>query len=64
MSTVPEAIVARHMGMKVVGLSIITDLGFPDALEPVNVETIIETAESAEPALTRLVEKIVEEISI
>jgi len=64
MSTVPEVIVARHMGMKVIGLSIITDLGFPDALEPVNYKVIIETAENAEPILTRLVEKIVEEMSI
>ena len=64
MSTVPEVIVARHMGMKVIGLSIITDLGFPDALEPVNYKAIIETAESAEPILARLVEKIVEEMSV
>jgi purine-nucleoside phosphorylase len=64
MSTVPEVIVARHMGMKVIGLSIITDLGFPDALEPVNVEAIIETAKSAEPVLTRLVEKVVGAMSV
>ena len=55
---------SRYMGMKVIGFSIITDLGFPDALEPVNVETIIETAKGAEPTLTRLVEKIVEEMNV
>ena len=41
MSTVPEVIVARHMDMKVMGLSIITDACLPDALEPVDVSRII-----------------------
>lgn len=60
MSTVPEVIVARHGGMRVLGVSIITDECFPDALEPANVEKIIATAERAEPNLTRLVAGVLE----
>jgi purine-nucleoside phosphorylase len=40
MSTVPEVIVAVHAGMRVLGLSIVTDLCFPDALKPGNIESI------------------------
>lgn len=59
MSTVPEVIVARHAGMRVLGLSIISDMALPDALEPVDVEKIIATARAAEPVLTSLVRAIV-----
>lgn len=55
MSTVPEVIVAIHSGMRVVGLSIITDMCLPDALEPADVESIIAIASQAQPRLTRLV---------
>jgi purine-nucleoside phosphorylase len=58
MSTVPEVIVARHVGMRVLGVSIITDACLPDALEPADVETIIATAGAAEPDLTRLVRAV------
>lgn len=55
MSTVPEAIVAVHAGLKVLGFSAITDECMPDALEPVNIEKIIAVANAAEPTLTKLV---------
>jgi purine-nucleoside phosphorylase len=55
MSTVPEVIVAAHCGMQVVGFSIITDMCLPDALQPVNIDEIIQTANEAEPKLTELV---------
>ena len=58
MSTVPEVIVAVHGGMRVLGVSIITDECFPDALEPANVEKIIATAQRAEPDLTRLITEV------
>jgi purine-nucleoside phosphorylase len=55
MSTVPEVIAARHGGMRVLGLSIITDLCLPDALAPATVEQFIAVARGAEPALADLV---------
>lgn len=62
MSTVPEVIVAVHGGMRVVGLSIITDQCLPDALEPAEIGRIIATARAAEPALSRLVTTLVERL--
>ena len=59
MSTVPEVIVARHMGLRVLAVSIITDACLPDALEPVDVPRIIETARRAEPTLTGLISDVV-----
>jgi purine-nucleoside phosphorylase len=55
MSTVPEVIVAIHGGMRVLGISIITDACLPDALEAADVATIIANARRAEPMLTELV---------
>ena len=62
MSTVPEVIVAIHAGMRVLGISIITDLCLPDALEPASVEKIIAVASRAEPNLTTLVNGILERL--
>ena len=60
MSTVPEVIAAVHMGMQVLGLSVVTDSCFPDALEPVDISKIIAIAEKAEPKLTLLMKRVVE----
>ncbi|GBD33552.1 Purine nucleoside phosphorylase 1 [bacterium HR33] len=62
MSTVPEVIVAVHGGMRVLGISIITDACLPDALEPANVEEIIATAARAEPELTKLIRTVLERL--
>jgi purine-nucleoside phosphorylase len=62
MSTVPEVIVAVHGGMRVLGISIITDSCLPDALEPAKVEEIIATAARAEPELTRLIRTLLERL--
>jgi purine-nucleoside phosphorylase len=58
MSTVPEVIVARHAGMRVLGLSIITDACVPDALQPVDIDEILRVAAEAEPRLTDLVRAV------
>ena len=63
MSTVPEVIVARHQGMRVLGLSIITDKCLPDALQPMSVEDIIAVARAAEPRLTALVHGVLARLS-
>ena len=55
MSTVPEVITARHMGMRVMAVSIITDRCLPDALAPTGIEEIIRVAGEAEPKVTELV---------
>ncbi|MER3523230.1 MAG: purine-nucleoside phosphorylase [Ignavibacteria bacterium] len=62
MSTVPETIVANHMGMRVLGFSIITDECFPDALQPANLAEIIAVAAATEPKLTAIMKKVVERI--
>lgn len=54
MSTVPEVIAAIHMGMKTLGISVITDECFPDALEPVDMKHILEAADMAEPKMTKV----------
>jgi purine-nucleoside phosphorylase len=59
MSTVPEVIVAVHAGMRVLGVSIVTDMGLADALEPADIQRIIRTAAEAEPRLTTLVRGVV-----
>lgn len=55
MSTVPEVIAAVHMGMEVMGISVITDECFPDALKPVNIEHVLEAAGQAEPKMTQVI---------
>lgn len=62
MSTIPENIVANHMGMKVLGISIITDECFPDSLKPVNVEEIIAAAMKAEPKMTLIMKEVIKKL--
>lgn len=62
MSTVPEVISAVHMGMEVLGISVITDECFPDALEPVKMEDILEAAAMAEPKMTRVIIRVLEKL--
>ena len=62
MSTIPENIVAVHMGMKVLGMSIVTDECFPESLQPVNVEEIIAAAMKAEPKMTLIMKEVVKSL--
>jgi len=59
MSTVPENIVANHMGMKVFGMSIVTDECFPDSLKPINIDDILEAAKVAEPKMTIIIKELI-----
>ena len=56
MSTVPEVIAGVHMGMEILGISIVTDVCDPDHLEPVDIKEIIKTANEAGPKLDSLIE--------
>lgn len=58
MSTVPEVIVANHMGLPVFAISVITDEGFSDELQPVSVDEIIKVASEAEPKMTQIIKEL------
>lgn len=64
MSTVPEDIVAVHMGMRVLGFSILTDECFPDALKPVTIEEVIAVANKAEPKMTAVMKEVVRRMKV
>lgn len=63
MSTVPEVIVAVHAGMKVLGMSVITDECFPDSLQPVDIKEILRHAKKAEPNLIKLMKCFIEKVN-
>lgn len=62
MSTVPEVLAAVHMGMEVLGVSVITDECFPDSLQPVDIEQVLEAAGMAEPKMTRVIVGVLEKL--
>jgi len=59
MSTVPEVIVANHMGLPVFAISVLTDEGFPEELKPVSIEEIIAVAGAAEPKMTLILKELI-----
>ncbi len=60
MSTVPEVLVAHHVGVKCAAISVVTDLCDPDHLKPVNIEEIIEIARSADKKLSSLITGLID----
>ncbi|MBA2563493.1 MAG: purine-nucleoside phosphorylase, partial [Chitinophagaceae bacterium] len=62
MSTVPEVIVANHIGLKCAAVSVITDECDPDNLQPVNIEEVIRVAGKADILLSAVFEKAIEDI--
>ena len=62
MSTVSEVIAAVHMGMDVLGISVITDECFPDALEPVDIEKVLKAAGEAEPDMTKIITGVLQQL--
>ncbi|MDQ7801372.1 MAG: purine-nucleoside phosphorylase [Armatimonadota bacterium] len=64
MSTVPEVIAARHLGMRVMGLAAITDMATGEAAQPVTHEEVLRVARELEPRFVRLVRRIVREMEL
>ncbi len=62
MSTVPEVIVAGHAGMKILGISAITDRAIPEGLTPLTAEEVLNVAEKAGEQIAKIFEAAVEEI--
>jgi len=62
MSTVPEVIMARFLKLKILGISVITDMGIADALKPASLPKILKAAMNAEPQLVKIVSGVVEKI--
>jgi len=62
MSTVPEVIVAKHSGIKVFGISIVTDLGVEGRVENVSHEEVLQVANAQEPKLTLIVKELITRI--
>ena len=61
MSTVPEVLVGVHAGLRILGISIVTDLCDPDHLHPVKLEDILAVAATAEPRMGTLLRRFVKE---
>lgn len=61
MSTVPEAICAVHAGLRVLGVSVISNLNLPDAMAPISLEEILATVARAEPNLVQLLLGVLKE---
>jgi purine-nucleoside phosphorylase len=62
MSTIPEVIAARHMGLKVFAVSIITDMAVDGTMEEISHEEVIKAANSAEPKMTRLLLELLKQV--
>ena len=62
MSTVPEAIVARHMNIKLFGISIITDSGVPGEIVEISHEEVQKVAMKAEPKMRLIIKKLIEKL--
>lgn len=64
MSTIPEAIVAVHSGLKVIGLSCITDMAIPDTMHSPTHEEIVKVAEGVKPKFVSLVKQFIKEVQL
>ena len=62
MSTVPEVIVARHSGMEVFGISIVTDLGVEGKVQTVTHEEVLHVAGIQEPKMSLIVRELIHRI--
>ncbi len=62
MSTVPEVIVANHLGLPIVAVSVLTDECDPDNLKPVDIAEIIAIAEATEPKMVKLFQELIRQL--
>jgi purine-nucleoside phosphorylase len=62
MSTVPEVIVAKHGGMKVFGMSVVTDLGIRDEMNVITHEEVLEAANHAAPKMALIVKELIAQV--
>jgi purine-nucleoside phosphorylase len=62
MSTVPEVIVGVHAGLRILGISAVTDMCIPEVLQPANIKEIIKIANKAEPKMAALVKEFIKRI--
>lgn len=62
MSTVPEVIVANHLRLPIVAVSVLTDECDPDNLQPVKIQDIIETAGATEPKMIQLFKELIKQL--
>ena len=62
MSTVPEVIVANHLRLPVVAVSVLTDECDPDNLEPIDIQEILKIADAAEPKMIQLFKALIKEL--
>ena len=62
MSTVPEAIVARHMGMKVIGISCITNMAAGITENPIDHEEVMQTGERVRGTFTQLLRRVIAKV--
>jgi len=62
MSTVPEVIVANHLGLPIVSVSVLTDECDPDNLKPVDIGEIIAIAEKTEPKMVKLFSELIKQL--
>jgi purine-nucleoside phosphorylase len=63
MSTVPEVIVARQMGIEVFGISAITDLGVQGRIKQITIAEVLEAAAIAEPVMARIIKELVRQMN-
>jgi purine-nucleoside phosphorylase len=63
MSTVPEVIVARQMGIEVFGISAITDLGVQGKIKQITIAEVLEAAAIAEPVMARIIKELVRQMN-
>ena len=62
MSTVPEVIVANHLQLPIVAVSVLTDECDPDDLQPINIQEIIEIAAATEPKMVKLFKELIDQL--